>query len=136
MKMTKLNVITPFSYSVMYWGRAFAQEDPLGKDVGPPDEPVVDQFVETVADIIEEITEPPPVEPSTEEPSVDSPIESVPIESVPIESVPEEEPIQLPPESTSTDVTPPEQNNIIIPTRNDLTITFDENIILTDDTSN
>src|SRR3990172_6674013 len=100
MKMTKLNVITPFSYSVMYWGRAFAQEDPLGKDVGPPDEPVVDQFVETVADIIEEITEPPPIEPSTAEPSVDSPIESVPIESVPIESVPiesvpEEEPIQL-----------------------------------------
>src|SRR3990172_11089216 len=102
MKMTKLNVITPFSYSVMYWGRAFAQEDPLGKDVGPPDEPVVDQFVETVADIIEEITEPPPVEPSTEEPSVDSPIESIPIE----------EPIQLPTD-VPVDVTPPEQNIII-----------------------
>src|SRR3989338_6484869 len=65
------SVITPFSYSVMYWGNAFAEEDPLGKDVGPPEEPLVDQFVETVEDVVEEITEPPPAEPPIEEPSVD-----------------------------------------------------------------
>src|SRR3972149_1683081 len=57
-------VITPFSYSVMYWGYAFAQEDPLGKDAGPPEEsvPIVEQLVETVEDVIDEIIEPPPVE--------------------------------------------------------------------------
>src|SRR3972149_9806058 len=42
-------IITPFSYSVMYWGYAFAEEDPLGT-VGPPEEPVVDQLVQTVED--------------------------------------------------------------------------------------
>ena len=127
------SVITPFSYSVMYWGNAFAEEDPLGKDVGPPEEPLVDQFVETVEDVVEEITEPPPAEPPIEEPSVDLPLELSP--AVPPESIPVEEPIQLPPD-VPADTTPPEQTTIIIPTRNDLTTTFDENIILTDDTSN
>jgi len=113
-------VITPFSYSVMYWGRAFAQEDPLGKDVGPPDEPLLEQFTETVEEIIEEIVpEPPPVE----EPVL--PPESIPVE--PSIELPVEEPVEEPiVNDISTD-------QAIIETGNDLTITFDENLILTDD---
>jgi hypothetical protein len=105
-------VITPFSYSVMYWGRAFAEEDPLGKDVSPPEEPLVDQMAQTVGNVIEEIVEHP-----TESVQVDEPITELPLES-------------------TVDATPPEQNTIIQQTRNDLTTTFDENLILTDDSSN
>ncbi|MGI0064133.1 MAG: LamG-like jellyroll fold domain-containing protein, partial [Nitrosopumilaceae archaeon] len=96
-------VITPFSYSVMYWGRAFAEEDPLGKDIGPPEE-------STSTDVI------PDEEPAT----------------------PVEEQV-LPPESVEEPVDEPaaEQNNIIIiPTGNDLTVPFDEKIIFADDSSN
>src|SRR3990172_6995119 len=116
-------VITPFSYSVMYWGRAFAQEDPLGKDVGPPDEPLLEQFAETVEEIIEEIVpEPPPVE----EPVL--PPESIPIEP----SV--EEPVDPPLEEKITEpvVNDISTDQVIIDTGNDHTITFDENLILAD----
>src|SRR3989304_467485 len=50
-------VITPFSYSVMYWGPTFAQEDPLRKDIRTKDEKFLEKFTETVDEIV---PEPPP----------------------------------------------------------------------------
>src|SRR3972149_8736809 len=107
------SVIAPFSYSVMYWGYAFGQEDPLGEDIGPPEEsPPVEKPVELLPESI----------------PVEEPVE------LPPESIPVEEPVELPPElaeepipETTVDETPPEQN--IASTQqpgNDLTTTFDE----------
>src|SRR3989304_5528958 len=49
------SVIAPFSYSVLYWGYAFGQEDPLGEDVGPPPESIpVEEPVELPPELAEE----------------------------------------------------------------------------------
>src|SRR3989304_6978783 len=102
------SVIAPFSYSVLYWGYAFGQEDPLGEDVGPPEESIP----------VEEPVELPPESIPVEEPVELSP-ESIPVEKpveLPPESIPVEEPVELPPElaekpisETTVDETPPEQ---------------------------
>jgi len=111
-------VITPFSYTVLYWGNAFAQEDTVGDGIGSTDESLVDQIVETVEEIV---PEPPPVEPE------------LPIE-LPTE-LPVEEPIeQTIKNSTETTIDEPIQNTI--PTvGNNLTELFDENLVQTDDGS-
>ncbi|MGI0076893.1 MAG: LamG-like jellyroll fold domain-containing protein, partial [Nitrosopumilaceae archaeon] len=109
-------IITPFSYSMFYWGKAFAEEDSTG-DIGPPEgsaeEPMVDQLVQTVGDSVEEIVESSPLE---------KPVTPAEESVLPLESEPVTEPVA-------------EQNNIVISARNDLTTTFDENIILNDDSS-
>src|SRR3989304_8235663 len=120
-------IITPFSYSVMYWGYAFAEEDPLGKDVVPLDDPLLEQFTETVEEIIEEIV---PELPPVEEPVL--PPESISTE--PSIELPVEEPVSPPleekiPEPVVNDIS---TDQTIIETGNDLTITFDENLILAD----
>src|SRR3970282_1940707 len=85
------SIIAPFSYSVLYWGYAFGQEDPLGEDVGPPEESIP----------VEEPVELPPESIPVEEP-VELPPESIPVEEpveLPHESIQVEEPVELPPES-------------------------------------
>src|SRR3990172_9605986 len=47
------SVIAPFSYSVLYWGYAFGQEDPLGEDVGPPESIPVEEPVELPPELAE-----------------------------------------------------------------------------------
>src|SRR3972149_1643672 len=99
------SVIAPFSYSVLYWGYAFGQEDPLGEDVGPPESIPVEEPVEL-------------------------PPESIPVEE-PVELPPElaEKPIS----ETTVDEIPPEQNIVSTQqTGNDLTTTFDETFLLND----
>ena len=54
-----------FSYSFALWGNAYAQEDPLGETVGPPDDPPLEyQIAEAIENIIEEIVEEPPPVPT------------------------------------------------------------------------
>ncbi|MFB5631678.1 MAG: hypothetical protein ACE5RN_08850, partial [Nitrosopumilaceae archaeon] len=43
------SIVGPISYSFVLWGNAFAQEDPLGETVGPPnDPPLVNQIEKTI----------------------------------------------------------------------------------------
>jgi len=106
------SIIAPISYSFVLWGNAFAQEsDPLGEDIGPPDEPpIIDQIAQKVEDALEEIIEdPPPVsdETSTEEPAV----EELPTEEPAVEELPTEEPAveELPTEEPAVEELPTEE---------------------------
>jgi len=88
------SIMGPLSYSFVLWGNAYAQEaDPLGGDIGPPDEPPLDhQITEAIENIIDEIVEEPP--PVVEELPPEEPVvEELPPEEPVVEELPSVEPI-------------------------------------------
>jgi len=137
------SIMGPFSYSVVLWGNAFAQEaDPLGDGIGPPDELSLDlPIIKAIENIIEEITDEQP--PAVEELPPEEPVTQEPITNVtttePIANVTNAEPV------TNVTTTKPIVNNTtnepIVeqpdtdPTGDTHTTVFDENLVLSEDTT-